>query len=190
MNIILFNGAPGSGKDTAAKIAEEYIKNTYSYDYWPLLEKFSYPHKRAFDVIFKGALGGLSHEHNKEKIIPIIGVSYRQWQIDFSEVFMRRLYGSNIFARLFLARCGVYNPNMCIPIVSDCGLQVEVDELRGHNCLLFRMLREGCTFENDSREYVEPAPGWKFQTVHNNSTISDLSGIVTRTVEEWIGETL
>jgi hypothetical protein len=190
MNIILFNGAPQSGKDTAANIAAEYIKNTHGYRYWPLPEKFSYPHKRAFDATFRGALGGLSYEHNKEETIPAIGVSYRQWQIDFSEAFMRRLYGKDIFVRLFLARCGGYNPTMFIPIVSDCGFQTEADELREHNCLLFRMLREGCTFENDSREYVEPAPGWKFQTVDNNKTINDLRRTITRTVEEWIGETL
>ena len=127
MNFILFNGPPRSGKDTAAKIAEQYIDNETRYD--AVWEKFSFPNKRAF-----AGMMGLEcddwgvvepHEATKDEIIPVLGVSYRQWQIDYSEKYMKPLYGNDIFGRLLLDRCrrdadeiddnGIY-------IISDCGL--------------------------------------------------------------------
>lgn len=193
MNFILFNGPPRSGKDTAARAVYDYIDADRSVRFFPVWEKFSYANKRAF----AGAMDlGVDRwgtvdlvEHTKDDIIPILGVSYRQWQIDFSEKFMKPLYGDDIFGRLLLHRCEMdvqENGPDAIYIVSDCGFQTECDLLRDHNVLLFVMNRDGCTFEGDSREVVTPHPGWTYHNVNNNVPIEEMRQFVCNMTGLWM----
>lgn len=189
MNFILFNGPPRSGKDTAAKFAYDYIKANHLNRLFPLWEKFSFPNKRAF----AGMMGAVCdswgvvepYEQIKDEPIQALGFSYRQWQIDYSEKFMKPVYGQDIFGRLLLDRLAFYNMNLFVPIVSDCGFQVECDVLRDHNVLLFTLYREECSFEGDSREYVEPAPGWRYHDLVNEGSLDDLRAKVETAVKDW-----
>lgn len=188
MNFILFNGPPRSGKDTAAKIVCDHLLKPGKL--WPVWEKFSFPNKRAFAGTVHTAMddeGNVrGYEHRKGEPLPILnGASFRQWQIDYSEKFMKPLYGNDIFGRLLLARCDEENVHD-IYVVSDCGFQIECDVLRNHNVLLIRMEREGCTFEGDSREYVAPHPGWPFLVCFNNGTLDDLRAVLTTEVDAWL----
>lgn len=195
MNFILFNGPPRSGKDTAAKIAFDYVATKSNLlANW---EKFSYPNKRMFATMMQAHLdlwGNVSpYEEKKGEEIPLLGVSYRQWQIDVSEKFMKPLYGKDIFGRLLLDRCrraekeidGAFFP---IFIVSDCGFQIEVDTLKDHNVLLFRMHRDGCTFEGDSRQWVsgEQYKTWRELQFHNCGTLAEMKIAIEHTVGEWL----
>lgn len=191
MNIILFNGPPRSGKDTAAKMVYyDHFRRQYPNKLYPLWEKFSFPNKRAFAGMMGLGIDMLGYvdpwEDRKSDIVPSLGVSYRQWQIDYSEKFMKPLYGNDIFGRLFLDRVSHYNPKFFIPIVSDCGFQVEADILRDHNVLLFRMERDGCTFAGDSRQPVAPASNWAFYNVNNNVSKEEMGQFVIGRVDHWL----
>lgn len=183
--IILFNGPPSSGKDTAAFACW----NSYIHD--GRMEKFSRPIKDAFlaaicvgDKVIQGL-----HEENKESIIEELGVSYRQWQIDFSEKFMKPLYGNTIFARLLLDRINVLTDK--IILVSDCGFQIEIDTLAAaylpENIALVSLYRRGCDFSNDSREYVKPLPGmFHFPLVNNGTDKAKFESDVVAIVKHWL----
>ena len=198
MNFILFNGPPRSGKDTAAKIAWEYIaSNKRLLARW---EKFSMPHKQAFAAIIGAPCDGWGHvqyfEDHKEEHIPVLGDSFRGWQISFSEKYMKPVYGESIFGRLLLARCAAFEEHhrqlsihyryTYYYIVSDCGFQVECDVLKDHNVLLFQMVRDGCTFKGDSRQIVAPHANWLFYNVNNNGDKEETRDFITKCLAAWI----
>jgi hypothetical protein len=104
-------------------------------------------------------------ESRKEEIIPQFGVSFRQWQIDFSERFMKPLFDEAIFGELLVARIkrrfekGIAN----LMVIPDCGFQVEIETLYyafpQEDILLVRPHRAGFTFAGDSRSYVRAPKG-------------------------------
>lgn len=196
MNFLLFNGPPRSGKDTAALAAWDYLTETPRWNkYSPVWEKFSFPNKRAFAGQMNGFIDNWGnvedYEDKKGEDIPILGVSYRQWQIDYSEKFMKPMYGEDIFGRLLLKRCLDFTtkPNTPIFIVSDCGFQVEVEALRGHNVCLFSMLRHGTSFEGDSRQWVEPLTDWYHYEIKNDYSLGDLATEIRTKTQMWLDGT-
>jgi len=168
-SIILLNGPPGCGKDLAA---EHLIRTLGAFS-----SKFSFPIKSAWtygmleaDPSVVDLISGLPIGHDtqlhKNTVVPWLGTSPRQWMIDFSEKFMKPLYGEDVFARvaaekineiiLAYEESGNLVPLLCF---SDCGLQPEVDTfakllLPTCNLLLIRIHRNGCSFAGDSREWV------------------------------------
>jgi hypothetical protein len=189
MNFILFNGPPRSGKDTAAKIALDYVHKTHG-AYW---EKFSYPLKRGFAGIVDHSIDDEGNvdtfEKIKEDIIPFLGVSYRQFQIDMSEKFMKPLYGNNIFGRLLLQRCHEIASMSSYPpvfIVSDCGFQIECDVLKDHNILFFNMIRPNTSYTGDSREEVVPNINWTRYRILNDGPVNHLQTVIESRVKEWL----
>src|SRR5277367_2870726 len=109
--IILLNGPPSSGKDTGAKHIREFLNHT-PYQGRLLhtaMDRFSLPVKRAF----AGMMGvsctadGIVTQYEPIKELPIArigGMSYRQWQIEFSEDFMKPKFGEAIFGQLLIER--------------------------------------------------------------------------------------
>jgi hypothetical protein len=175
--IILLNGPPSSGKDTAARHIRTWYAKNYSFNAdsanWSaynkcLLDRMSMPIKRAFagtlglPITKDGAVE--PWESMKEEIIPEFGVSYRQWQIDFSENFLKG-YRDEIFGQLLAARIkrrfekGIVN----LIVVPDCGFSTEIDvlykEFAREDILLIRCHRLGFTFQGDSRSYVRAPAG-------------------------------
>lgn len=193
MYFILFNGPPRSGKDTAALAAKKLFDGNPKLH--PIWEKFSRPLKFAFAGMMNTPIdiyGNCKvYEPIKEQLIPSLGVSYRQWQIDFSEKFMKPLYGQDIFVSLLLQRQHklLANPRF-VCLISDCGFQVEADVLGqqyyNNPILLITIRREGCTFEGDSREWVQPVQNMKQITLHNNGSKEAFEAAVVETIEEWM----
>lgn len=191
MHFVLFNGPPRSGKDTAGHAVRRHFQNFMSVRW----EKFSLPNKFAFAGMMNAGIDDFGnvdiYEETKAAIVPTLGVSYRQWQIDFSEKFMKPVYGNDIFGRLLLDRCKVRlnEPNWICP-VSDCGFQVEADVLAHsfnlEKCLLITIRREGCSFEGDSREWVQPVQNMAHRTLYNNKSKEEFEARVIETVQEWL----
>lgn len=192
MKLILLNGAPRVGKDHAARFIQRALPDHYPF---VVFDRMSMPIKLAFaamiaaDIDEYGDVDG--YERDKEKVIPLLGVSYRQWQIDFSEKFMKPLYGNAIFAKLFLSRIEALaqeEPN-AIVVVPDCGFQIEVDhvasEFPTEDIALFRLLRDHCTFDGDSRQYVAPAPKMFFRELYNDGTPA-FETLILNTVQEFL----
>jgi hypothetical protein len=175
MKTILFNGPPSAGKDTAAKFLWNSNSNPV------LFERFSAPLKTAFSAITGKPYNQFFevewYESHKEEVIPWLGVSYRQWQIDFSEKFMKPNYGKDIFGKLFVERLWGHqkrfdNPYKCC-VVPDSGFDIEIEYLEQHvsidEVLLVRVHRDGCDFSKDSRNYVYSDKFFSLD-VHNNGT--------------------
>lgn len=190
MRVILFNGPPRSGKDTAADAVAEFWANS------AFQEKFALPLKRTFGAVMDSDVNwqsGYDHDYEprKEEIIPLLGISYRQFQIDFSEEFMKRKFGQFIFGKLLVERIktqarGGYE----MAVISDCGfgqeVQYAVEEFGAHNCLLIRCHRAGCDFSKDSRNYVYHDNGKLVQNdIFNNGTIEDFTNNVIQVVQDW-----
>ena len=98
VHIIMLNGAPRSGKDTAAFAIINRVKAPGAWRW----ERFSFPLKEAAHSLFghpvnQYGIGRL--EGIKETPLKELGVSYRQFQIDMSEKFMKKEYGDDVFGR-------------------------------------------------------------------------------------------
>lgn len=163
MKLILLNGPPRSGKDTAAGfILAEYGPSV-------AILRMSEPIKSAFAGMMleytqyeANSRVHASFEENKDQQHPFLRVSYRQWQIDFSERFMKPRYGNNIFARLFLRNIqGGWCKDADVVVVPDCGFQIEFETLLAafgpSDISLIRLYRQGYSFAGDSREYIDPS---------------------------------
>ncbi len=166
--IILLNGPPSSGKDTAAKHIRQWVHEVAPGANRCCLDRMSMPIKRAF----AGTMGlpitpdgeVQTWEAKKEEIIPLFGVSYRQWQIDFSEKFLKS-YGEYVFGELLTERIRrKFQKDIAnLIVVPDCGFSVEINTIYSHfdqdDILLIRCHRPGFTFAGDSRSYVKAPPG-------------------------------
>lgn len=189
--LILLNGPPGVGKDTAALAIEADTR----IDPPVFFERFSRPNKEAFAALMNAPIDEYfaveGYETDKSKIIPLLGVSYRQWQIDFSERFMKPLYGTTIFAKLLLSRIEPYAADPMIFVIPGCGFQTEVDHLAREfppdDILFFTIQRPGHTFEGDSREYVIPDPNWTFHTIPNSGSKDDFESRILVCVHAFLG---
>lgn len=172
MKIILINGPSRSGKDTAALAIKSLLSFPKFENFTFEFDRFSLPIKHAFAGLMGAMIddfGNVEHyEEIKEQVIPELGVSYRQWQIDFSERFMKPLYGENIFGRLFIQRARDIDFNSThgfepVIVVPDCGFQIELETVLAafdrEDIALIRVMRPGFDFTGDSREYVSVQRG-------------------------------
>lgn len=197
--IILLNGPPSSGKDTAAKhiqyVFREIRAGNDGYNR-PILDRMSMPIKRAF----AGTMGlpitedGTVEpwESRKEEIIPEFGVSYRKWQIDFSESFLKG-YREEIFGELLAARIARrFQKNIAnLIVVPDCGFAIEVETIYRmfdpEDILLIRCHRSGFTFQGDSRSYVRAPKGCAF-AAGGGDTVEQHQKWVEEVVKTWLEE--
>lgn len=188
--IILFNGPPRSGKDTAA-LRVQKIFTSMSVEARVDFDRFAMPLKSAFAGVVGADMdqyGNVEpYESTKGDIIPEFGCSYRQWQIDFSESYMKPKYGSDIFARLFVQRNR--NTDAMAIVVPDSGFVEEAkpvaDAFGLENTLLIRCHRPGYDFTGDSRSYIYGISPNEVD-VHNNTTINDYYEKITIIVAEFL----
>lgn len=178
ITIICVNGPPRSGKDTVGDFIrrEAQFKNKKI-----LVMKFAQPIidnvKRVlgisdytFDVLMQG---------DKDRPMKELGydISIRQLMINFSEDFIKPSLGKNWFAKNLAARIKKLDPKVISGVVvTDSGFQDEHDDFKedlkdDFNVFLMQLRRDGCNFNNDSREYVY---GPDMIAIENNGTIKDL----------------
>jgi hypothetical protein len=198
--IILLNGPPSSGKDTAAKYIRSWYNNDPAIDGNTTagrcaLDRMSMPIKRAFAATMGLPIDEDGHvapwEGQKETIIPEFAISYRQWQIDFSESFLKR-YNEVIFGVLLARRIerrftkGIAN----LIVVPDCGFQVEIDTLyqifSPDDILLIRCYRPGHSFSGDSRSYVRAPKGVAVFCPLNDFTMEQYLKQIEAGVKCWL----
>jgi hypothetical protein len=171
--LVLFNGPPRSGKDTAVECFQDIDWDISSF-------KFAQPlHDNARMTIFP--LVGENRymyysEEAKNEIILELGVSYRDFCIKLSEEYYKPNFGKDIFGRIqagyikHIIESTQWERN--IFACSDSGF---VDEVRpvievigAENVMLVHLYRDGCSFIGDSRNYVDLSDfGIKPWEVHN-----------------------
>jgi hypothetical protein len=185
--ILLFNGPPRCGKDTAAiRTMNKFTEIVWDHRAMPLLlpegeikfDRFAMPCKLSFAGVTQAPsvdrFGNVEpYESTKGDVIPWLGVSYRQYQIDFSEMFMKRCYGEDIFGRLFIQRNSNFRGRAIV--VPDSGFETEVapvaEAFGMDNILLLRIHRPGYDFTGDSRSYLRDGIVPNTHDVDNDSTM-------------------
>ena len=154
--IVLFNGPPSSGKDTLASQLVNRIPKS-------LLVKFAAPLKKLAMHMYCDSDSQKFHQFDlpdeKNKPSPVfLGKSCRQVQIDISEVYMKPMHGEDVFGKFLVKSIDKETENYDNFFVSDSGFRPEaevlINEYGPQNVLLIRLIRDGKTYEGDSRNYI------------------------------------
>lgn len=159
--IILFNGPPGSGKDSLSEDINRFIKNG-------TIEKFAKPLKTVAKELYchgdQALFDLMDAQGTKDKPDDIfLGETCRNVQIAISETYAKPLHGERVFGKLLASRikAAVANNNNAyqpVFLISDSGFRQEAEELveqfGAESILLFRIHREGKTYKGDSRSYI------------------------------------
>ena len=150
--IILLNGPPGSGKDMAATYFKKDIPNAVEC-------KMSKPLKAAFRAMFN--FGDIQSRTmlNEMKDHPHESLNEytpRRVQIELYS-WMEERFGNDILAQAFIREVEKTPANYII--VTDGGMQAEDDCVVNHfgrdNVKCIQLSRPGCSFDNDSRHYLD-----------------------------------
>ena len=131
-------------------------------------------------------------ESTKSDIIPWLGVSYRQWQIDFSEKFMRPTYGTDIFGRMLYDRIKPYADKEYEKVfISDSGFAAELKVLHEYfspdDILLARIHRPGFDFTGDSRSYLRDVTKHEVD-VYNDGTVDEYINKIKKLIDGFSKE--
>ena len=200
-HVVLLNGPPGCGKDTVATHLVPYLQFHKM--------KFAAPIKRAvcglldmsestlerhknepFSILRRESsredenFGNTIYEYSEPE-------SPRRLLIDLSESFLKVKYGETIFGRI--AYRELQRSASDLIIFTDSGFAAEANAIirfiGKENCILVRLHREGCTFEGDSRSYLEDIAG-RNEDIDNNGHISHTIARVARVIKkQWNIET-
>lgn len=220
LKVIVFNGPPRSAKGEAAKYMVSTINNVegflpaYQREFKDELFKIT---AAVFNRTLEGFLKGYDQtlgEYLKEKgrtplphedpkmwykdytgiVSQRIGInqySKREALIHVSENVIKPFFGQDAFGQMAANAL----PEEGVVFFSDSGFAEElrpiIEKVGEENVLVVRLYREGCTFEGDSRDYLQPEMfdnRVKFQDLENNSTLEDFFVKVENVVGEWIHE--
>lgn len=187
--VIGFNGPPGSGKDTAGEVAAVYLRKM---GYHVVMMKYAQAVKVPVNYLLGVVDPHLPHEDLKEKktwLHP--DVTYRKAYIEFSETYVKPLFGQDAFGRIIASTIEAWDTDIdgtTVFIITDCGFGPEqepvIDVVGSRNYALVQMYRQGHTFEGDSRSYVTLERGYKSRIF--NTTVDTLAASVQRTIDVFI----
>lgn len=146
--LILLNGPPRCGKDTAA----EFLVKNHGY----VKRKMTEPMDRAiaqFLDIHPETFAIMREEFKDQGVLPG-NCSMRKALIEFSERFAKPCFGKNIFGRI-MARQFSLCPAPRV-VMSDCGFADEILPFIGafKSVAVVSIFRPGCTYKDDSRGYI------------------------------------
>lgn len=165
--IILFNGPPRSGKDTAADLTEHELRWKY-----PTARcKFANGLRCMAEAAIEAS--GLLTEDSE--IVPLFFSEYlkdkkskdlcgrtpREVLIQMSEGFVKPLFGKDFFGKVLAHQIKqVKVDKTSLFLISDSGFQEEAEvlmkEFGSENILLIRLHANGKDFEGDSRSHIYP----------------------------------
>ncbi|WJJ57315.1 dNMP kinase [Escherichia phage 4E8] len=187
--VVILNGPPGCGKDTIANAWLE--KTTGNDEFRPHVKAFKEPMYRVAAAALGLPLYGFMELYNdrewKERSRPEWGgKSVRDLMIATSESYLKPMFGDTCMGKLAVSSIKQQLLGQKDVIVfSDGGFKAEVSELEEHfHVQVVQILRDDCSFEGDSRSYIEGSQRNTYYLV-NDSTVEDavdyLNWIVERT---------
>lgn len=147
--IIIFNGPPGSGKDEASMFMQCLGFHPLSFKHQLFKETM-----RHFCVDKNWFMLGYEDRKQKEKPEPLLeGMSRREAMIFVSEGIIKPMYGSSYFGDQVASKIK-YSKDY---VISDGGFLDElmpiINKIGCENILIIQLVRDNCTFSNDSRRY-------------------------------------
>lgn len=177
--LVLLNGPPRCGKDTAAQGLAQFCKIH--------VVKNTAPMDAAIKAFFGFTDPEWTFAREKGKDIPMLrlnGLSLRQVLISFSEDWAKPKFGTGIFGTLGVKALEPDALNVC----SDSGFESEALEylkaLGASNIMLFHIGRKGCSFDGDSRSYIQ-VPGVTPVPVSNNTSPEALAKTIYQHILHW-----
>lgn len=191
--IVLFNGCPGSGKDTAAEFAHCYFKDS---QIMLFKEKLFELTASIFNVPI-GQLTGRMYTRQAKEVphFELGGLSPREALIMVSEDIIKPTMGDGYFGDTLAKRA---HKSACEYVfVSDSGFVGETMSLLNFFCpeniMVVQLFRDGCNFKGDSRGYLFDIDGnseiAEFGIGHvnvlNDGSLEDLKNDVIREIGEF-----
>ena len=181
--VLIMNAPPGAGKDTLAgdddwcQLVGDILLADYQFDkggqFQCDVEHISFK-SGIFDILSSVLHVALDFDDANEfydryydrclKEQPwdkLGGMSPRQLMIFLSENFMKVVFGKNVFGKFSarLASSYVYATGGTVYVFSDGGFAEEVNEVvksvGAENVYVLQWKAEGCSFDNDSRRYLD-----------------------------------
>lgn len=191
--VLLINGPPRSGKDTIGSALRRAINNLGSNHLVCAVE-------RKFAAYLKDAAASIypaiqCWETDKDTPQPaLFGRTKREVLINLSENHFKPLYGTDFFGRRLVDAIEELRPtspfNRLTVMVTDSGFNPEarvlIDNYGKSNVMLMRVFRGGCTYEGDSRDYLDhkslglPAP---IDFVNDFPSVYRIQEVADRTVK-------
>ncbi len=183
--VIILNAPPSAGKDVATD--------------W-IVAKYGAQHLRFKDQLYRVAaqIAGISLEEMvsqatdretkdiKSTCLTVGGkwVTPRQWLIHCSESVVKPLLGKDFFGKSL-----ANSIEKELVVVSDGGFAEELVPVlsAGHDVYVLRIVREGYTFEGDSRNYFDTSPLYKTILIENNGTLDQYQNKIYNTVDDIFG---
>ena len=200
MPVIVFNGAPGCGKDAAC-----LFYKTLGYKHLSFKEELFKETFKFFNVSKEWFMEGYDNRSIKEAPVPQLEVngqilSRRDAMIYVSEQHVKPKYGKEYFGKK-LSEQITADGLFC---VSDGGFQEElspiINRFGADIIVIIQLTREGCNFSSDSRRYfngnlveelvlgkqtpiiksylLPEQPDIRTYRVHNNSTKTEFYGAI------------
>lgn len=187
--LILFNGPPYSGKDTAGKCLLPLIRDSMILKMAGALKKSTH-----IDFGMPDDLPDDAFELCKDDPHPaFFGMTPRAAYIQKSEERQKPFLGKDIYGKTAVRRLWrEYQTGKRVFFVTDSGFFDEVSPLLGvipkDDTLLVRIHAEnrGCDFKKDSRSYIE-LPGVATYDVENNTSEADFRVRIMNLVIPFIG---
>lgn len=183
LRVLFLNGPPGSGKDEAANTlwgSRRFCRR----------EKFSYPLRWAIEGFFGVADAELEEWKRRDPRI-------RQLMIGLSEDVVKPLYGPALFGKLCAERILTFTSHSRSMdyeiVVSDAGFEAEIvacvktlEEAICSRVEVWQIHRPGCTFEGDSRSFVQYG-AVTTRVIENDGTLNEFRGEVLRLGTAFFG---
>lgn len=149
--IFVFNGPPGSGKDEACS----FLENQYgmkSVSFKSVLFDLTIEH---FEVDRNWFMDQYNDRIIKERKEELLGNrSRREALIYVSEELIKPVHGKDFFGVKLAEKLNTVS-NYC---VSDGGFREEIEPVinifEPENVCIIQLYRDGCNYDNDSRDYV------------------------------------
>lgn len=145
--VIILNGPPGSGKDT---IAELLVQHGFTHECFkaPLYPLTAMMYGVTTEWFKEVATDRILKEQPFDELN--CGMTPRMALIDTSENQIKPYMGKDFFGLLAASRVKGNT------VFSDGGFEEEIEPMiQQHSAWIFRLHREGFTFEGDSRSYSE-----------------------------------
>jgi len=176
IHVILVNGPPRAGKDTAV----DRLKKLGFVEV-----KYSQPLKDA-SVALTGITFEMLESQKDQPLYPTRSdKTFRDLQISLSEVTFKPLFGEDAFGFLCAQRIlALHNTTGATKFaVSDSGFTTEsipmVEQFGADNVVVFKVNRDGCDFSKDSRDWLDLTDmGVRHFDITNNGTISEFHDLV------------
>lgn len=178
MHVVVFNGPPYCGKDTLARMLADYMES-HGISAPVKEESLSLPLRHVAYAMVGETYNDASYAAFKETPFAEFGNrTGRQLMIDVSESFLKQVYGEKIMAQMLVARNSDWLDTDGVLLIRDGGFQVEInallDEIIADNIYVVQIHRDGCSFDNDSREWVRHPNSARMMQVWNNGSLNDL----------------